>query len=193
MINNHEIIELLRNGDEAAFKVVFQTYHSRLFFFAKEYVQDEAIVEHIIQDSFMTLWNKRETLDESSNLNAYLYTVTKNFCLKQLRKIKYDDKFRSKEIDRQDLVFNIEALEELQTSSLTFKEIESILHETIESLPPRCREVFELSRFEDLKNKEIAERLGITEKAVEANISRALKVLKVALRDYLPIIAYLLG
>ncbi|PRZ01634.1 RNA polymerase sigma-70 factor (ECF subfamily) [Marinilabilia salmonicolor] len=180
--------KLLKEGNEAAFEVVFKTYYARLQAFCREYVVDSSIAENIVQDSFMTLWNKKSQLREDTNLNAYLYTIVKNFSLKHLRNLKTSDNHKEYEKNRaEELSLNAMALVELETSELEFKEIEQLIHETLEELPPRCREVFDLSRFGGLKNREIAEKLNITEKAVEANISRALKKLKVELKDYLPL------
>ena len=85
----------------------------------------------------------------------------------------------------EDLLLNYEALSQLDFEKTDFETIESIINETVESMAPRCKEVFELSRYENLSNKEIAEKLSITVKAVEANISRALKQLRTNLKEYL--------
>jgi RNA polymerase sigma-70 factor (ECF subfamily) len=84
------------------------------------------------------------------------------------------------------------ALEQLDTSVTTFQEMEAIIEKTLSELPPRCREIFILSRFEGKRNNKIAEELNISLKAVEAQITRALKAFRVALKDFLPILAYLL-
>jgi RNA polymerase sigma-70 factor (ECF subfamily) len=107
---------------------------------------------------------------------------------KEKVKKKYTDEVKMK-IENQ---LYTSALNEMDTSVILFQEIEEIIKKTLEELPPRCREVFVLSRYEGKKNQEIAKDLNITIKAVEANISRAIKVFRVALKDYLPIAAYLL-
>lgn len=183
--------KLLKDGNEAAFEVVFKTYYSRLHAFCKEYVIDSSIAENIVQDAFMVLWNKRKKLKEDTNLNAYLYTIVKNFSLKHLRKTRISNTYQQYEKSKkEELALNAMALSELETNNLAFKEIEQIIQETLSTLPPRCREVFEMSRFNGLKNREIADKLDISDKAVEANISRALKSLKVSLSDYLPLFIF---
>lgn len=191
---DENILPMLRKGDESAFELVFKTFYSRLYAFSKEYVVDSSVAENIIQDTFMSLWNKRTELKDDTNLNAYLYTIVKNFSLKYLRHVTVSTAYKEYEKARKaELNLNLEALNELETSDLAVKEIEQIIDETLNELPSRCREVFEMSRFSGLKNREIADELGITEKAVEANISRALKALKISLKDYLPLAFFLLN
>lgn len=86
---------------------------------------------------------------------------------------------------------NAEALERLDTSPIAFREIEQIINDTLEKLPPRCREIFIQSRMEGKKNVEVAGMFNISEKAVEAQITKALKVFKIALKDYLAVLIFM--
>ena len=186
------LFEQLRKGDETAFKVIYKRYVPRLYYFVYEYVPLSDIAENIVQDTFMVLWDKKSTLADNTNLGAYLFTVAKNNCLYKLRDHRYKQKlFKSADIDEPELKANLDALESLDTSQLTFMEIEQIIQNTLLQLPPQCRTVFNLSRFEEKKNKEIAVELGISVKAVEGHISKALKIFRTSLKDYLPIMAFL--
>ncbi len=186
------LFEKLRSGDEAAFKVIYRRYAPRLYYFVYEYVPYNDIVENIIQDTFMVLWDKKSTLVDNTNLGAYLFTVAKNNCLYKLRDNRYKQKlFESADIDEPELKANLDALYSLDTYLLSFMEIEQIIATTLLELPPQCRTVFNLSRFEEKKNKEIAQELGISLKAVEGHISKALKLFRISLKDYLPIMAFL--
>jgi len=192
MDNEKYLFEKLRLGDEAAFKVIYNKYVPRLYYFVHEYIPLKDIVENIIQDTLMTLWVKKETLSADTNLSAYLFTVAKNNCLYKLRDLKYRKRlFDSSDPGELELKANMDALGSLDTSSLTFMEIEQIIKNTLEQLPPQCRVVFQLSRFEDKKYREIAEELNISVKAVEGHISKALKQFRTSLKDYLPIVAFL--
>ena len=186
------LFENIRKGDEAAFKVIYNRYVPRLYYFVYEYVPFHDIVENVIQDTFMVPWDKKSKLADNTNLGAYLFTVAKNNCLYKLRDQRYKQKlFESTEVDESELKVNLDALGALDTSLITFKEIEQIIENTLMQLPPQCRAVFKLSRYEEKKNKEIAEELGISLKGVEGHISKALKLFRTSLKDYLPIMAFL--
>ncbi len=186
-----EIIKLLNNKDESSFEVMFHLYYPRLVYFAKEYVSYEDARE-IVQDAFVTFLEKNPTFSNDFQIRSYLYTLVKNNCLIHLRHQKVKNNFINKtnEDHVQNQVYQL-ALEQLDTSEFTFKEIEHIIKDTIESLPPRCREIFILSRINNKKNREIADDLNISIKAVEAQITNALKIFRVALKDFLPFIIFI--
>jgi len=183
----------LKDGDNNAYEQIYNTLYPRLFYFVREYIADEEIVRNILQDTFLSLWEKRTILLEDINLCAWLYTVTKNKALKHLRHQEYVDQFSREKIQK----FNIDslntfALERLDTSLLSLHEIENLIEKTLNNLPPQYREVFKMSRYGNNKNREIAEKLNISEKTVEAHITKTLKLLRIALKDYLPLVFYLL-
>ncbi len=181
----------MNNKQEAAFEVVFNLYYPRLVYFAKEYVPvDDA--ENLVQDAFISMWDKKPKFNKESQLQSYLYTNVKNNCLMYLRHEKVKKKYKEeKAIQKQNQVYT-EALGYIDTSDVAFQEIEKIIEKTLQELPPRCREVFVMSRLEGKKNKEVAEKLSISQKSVEAQITKALKIFRIALKDYLPLVAYLL-
>jgi len=186
------IINKLKDNDEAAFKAIYNMYFPRLFYFAKEYVSSEQ-AEIAVQETFLILWKKRKEITSDININAYLYTVLKRKCLNILRDKKVENKrLTIYSIEEAELQSKINALDSLDTTSLTMAEIERIIEETMTKLSPQCRNVFYLSRFENTKNTDIADNLGISVKTVEGHITKALKIFKVALKDYLPIVAFLL-
>jgi RNA polymerase sigma-70 factor, ECF subfamily len=182
-----EITIRIRRGDERAFKTVFHTLYSPLVYFANEYVGDKETGRNLVQNAFMKLWEKRADLKETENLKSYLYTITRNECISHLRHQKVIRQHIEKNtLHPEDLALNLEALNELDFNQIDLDNIQQIIQQTIDKLPERCREVFVLSRYAQLKNHEIATRLQITEKAVESNITRALKILRENLKDYLP-------
>lgn len=190
--NDRELLRRLINNDEIAFKVIFNKYYSRLYYFILEFIPLEDIAENIVQDTFFTLWNKRHELNDNTNFGAYLFTVAKNNCLYKLRDQRYRQKlFSTNSLDSVELDMNLDVLCTIDSSAYTFEEIERIIEKTLEELPPQCKRVFILSRFEERKNKEIAEELDISVKVVEKHITKGLKKFKVALKDYLPFVAYL--
>ena len=190
--NDIELLEKLKNDDEIAFKVIFNKYYSRLYYFILEFVSLDDISENIVQDTFFTLWNKRHELKEDSNLNAYLFAIARNNCLYRLRDQRFMQKlFITNSPGQDELEMNMEVLNTLDCSAYAFEEIDRIIEKTLEELPPQCKKVFILSRFEERKNKEIAEELNISVKVVEKHITKGLNKFRVSLKDYLPFVAYL--
>ncbi|MGV8096576.1 MAG: RNA polymerase sigma-70 factor [Mangrovibacterium sp.] len=189
---SQEIVAQFIKGDESSFKVIFNFFYPRLFRFIRVYIPNDDLAENIVQDTFLVLLNKGSSLKEDININAWLYSVARNLCLKKLRdnRSKKASSFFT-HLNELELEMNIEALSVLDTSNLTFSEIERIIENTLSGLTPSCRRIFEMSRFENKKNKEIAADLGISVKAVEGQITKALKVFKTTLKDYLPLISYL--
>jgi RNA polymerase sigma-70 factor (ECF subfamily) len=192
--DNNQLIGLLEDGGEASFKVVYNHFYSRLYFFVSEYIPNKDMVENILQDTFLALWEKRSQLKPGTNLNAYLYTIAKNNSLKKLRDQKYKQAvFDPAQLSEWELELHAGALGKLDTSEFLFSEIEAIIQDTLESLPPQCKTVFEMSRFQHRKNSEIAEELGLSLKTVEGHMTKAIKVFKHSLKDYLPLISFLIA
>ncbi|RIH63117.1 RNA polymerase sigma-70 factor [Mariniphaga sediminis] len=189
--NEQQLFERLKNSDEAAFRVIYNNYSSKLYYFVFEFIPLKDVAENIVQDTFVTLWNRRKELKDNTNLASYLFTGAKNNALYRLRDKKYRQKLFSDAIDVSELNLNVDALATADTSAFAFQEIEQIIQKTLSSLPPQCRKVFELSRFREMKNKEIAEELNISVRTVEGHISKGIKAFKIALKDYLPLVAYL--
>jgi RNA polymerase sigma-70 factor (ECF subfamily) len=189
--NEQQLFERLKNSDEAAFRVIYNNYSSKLYYFVFEFIPLKDVAENIVQDTFVTLWNRRKELKDNTNLASYLFTGAKNNALYRLRDKKYRQKLFSDAIDVSELNLNVDALATADTSAFAFQEIEQIIQRTLSSLPPQCRKVFELSRFREMKNKEIAEELNISVRTVEGHISKGIKAFKIALKDYLPLVAYL--
>lgn len=190
--SNKHLIERLQRDDESAFEIIYKKFVPRLYYFISEYIRHKDIAENIVQETLMVLWNKRKELIPNTNLDAYLFTVAKNNCLYKLRDNRFLERYMSSpDTEVLEMKANYLALEILDTSQLFMEEIEIIISRTLEQLSPQCRVVFQLSRFEEKKNREIAEELNISVKAVEGHITKALKVFRVALKDYLPFVTFL--
>lgn len=171
--------------DEKQFEQLFKTQFSYLCNFAKQYVQDINIAQDICQKVFISLWEKRDSLNPQQSIKSYLFTAVKNRCLNHIRDHK---KYRSKILDLDCGDINIVEEEDHFGEAELKQKIQSAL----ESLPEKCRRVFEMSRYQDMKYKEIAEELGIAQKTVEAHMSKAMKILRAYLKDYLALILSLL-
>jgi len=190
--SKNSVILNLQKGNKASFELVFEHYYHRLHSFINEYVHDTEVAKNILQDVFLILWEKKSILLDDTNLNAWLYTVTKNKALKYLRHQEYvNDHVEISLLKQNENILNASALDSIDTSEFAYREIEKIIQCTLGAMPENIQTIFKLSRFENLKNREIAVRLNISEKTVEANITKSLKLLRVALKDYLPLVLYL--
>jgi RNA polymerase sigma-70 factor (ECF subfamily) len=180
------LVEDLRNGSEEAFTVFFTKYFNRICQFAITYVKEEAVAKNIVQDAFVKLWENRYNINENSTIFSFLLTLTKNGCLNYIKHQQIVNNFKKRVEDKHKLFeLNYNALQQLDVEHIDYIQLLQLLEEAVSSLPPQCQQVFRLSRYDNLTNNEISEKLQITNKAVEANITRALKILRVKLKDYL--------
>lgn len=180
-------IEKLISGDEAVFSSLMTEYYPRLFNFAKGYLDRLDAIREILQDTFLTLWEKREKLKSDTNISAYLFTLTRNNCLDYLKHRKIELRLMSKKHeDYYYLTTNIHALLDDSLDILMAKDLEYEISNAISSLPEQCRKVFLKSRIDGLKYKEIATELNISEKTVEVHISKALRDIRTHLKKYYP-------
>lgn len=168
--------------DKPAFEELFRKYFPSLMAFAGRFLPDEDDAREVVHKVFINLWEKRSMLDTSTSLKSYLFKSVHNRSLNVIRDRK---KFVGDEVP--DLASEIDV--EAQMEAM---ELEERIMKVIEGLPEKCKEVFKMSRFEGLKYNEIADKLGISVKTVENQMSKALKVLREKLADYLVLVVLLL-
>lgn len=159
------------------FEELFKTHFVELTGFSQSFVHDKDAAQEVVQNVFIKFWEKREDINLEQSLKSYLYTSVRNRSLNYLRDNK---KYRSEILDEQTTEYN----SGLETDHLVNDELQRKIEDAIELLPEKCRQVFEMSRFEGLKYKEIAEKMNISIKTVENQISKALKILREELKDY---------
>jgi RNA polymerase sigma-70 factor (ECF subfamily) len=173
-----EIIEGLKKGNLKIFEQLFRDHYKQLCDFANKYLQSYDSAEEVVQDIFYQIWKKRNEIIIKSSLKSYLYTSVKNNCLQQIRvhnlDLKYETYYKSHYNDE-----GIDPVDELKA-----KELNEIITTALNSLPEKCRQIFEMSRYEGLKYHEIANKLSISIKTVEANMGKALKHFRIYLKDY---------
>ena len=182
----HQLIKSLQKGEKFAFEAVYTDFFGVIYHLSLQYLHDEKIADEIVQDSFIKIWEIRETLNDRFNIRNFLYTITKNNCLNYLRNQKTALKHQEN-LKYLEMQFNYEALEKMG-SYMEFEELRLKIDQTIGSLPDELRETFLLSRFDELQYKEIAEKLSVIIKTVEARMTRSLKILRHELKDYLTVI-----
>ncbi len=177
-----EIFEKIGRGDEAAFEYFFKNYYARLKIYTLEILQDELASEEIVEEVFFSLWEKRKSIHIEISPAAYLYKTAHNQCLNYLKHRKVEEKYLKAakiEIGQMELQHNSFPL-----STLIEKEFDEKLQKSLSALPEQCRLIFEMSRLEGKKNKEIAETLKISVNTVKTQLLRALKRIRKDFRQY---------
>jgi RNA polymerase sigma-70 factor (ECF subfamily) len=182
----HELMLSLQKGEKPAFEEIYNDFFGVIYHLSLHYLHDAKVSEEIVQDSFMKLWEIHETLNDRFNIRNFLYTITKNNCLNYLRNQKIALRHQEN-IKYLEMQFNYEALEKLG-NYIEFEELRNKVSCAIESLPADLKETFKLSRFEELHYKEIADKQSISVKTVEARMTKALRILRLELKDYVSII-----
>ncbi|WP_316804431.1 RNA polymerase sigma-70 factor [Pedobacter nototheniae] len=164
--------------DDAAFEQLFKTHYKALHVYAQVILKDEDIAEEIVQGMFLKFWEKRESLKIQS-VKAYLYRCVYNDCLNYIRQEK--TKFKYQEFT----IHTMNTEHEPASLKVELTELQQKLKQALNDLPEQCRTIFQMSRFEELKYREIAEQLGLSIKTVENQMGKALKILRFKLADFM--------
>lgn len=178
---NKEIIQPLikevKKGDVISFDKLFEQYGKKIYIFSYSYLKVKEEAEEIVQEVFISLWNKRKVIKEQHDFNAYLFTITLNAIRKRFRTLSREkkkiDKF-SETITRADNSTNVQ---------VEYNNLMEFAQKAIDQLPSKQRKVYILSKQEGLSNQEISVKLNITKKTVENHLNRAKSFLKKILID----------
>ena len=177
--NLHQFYNEHKGFDKEHFNQLFTDYYVNLYRFAYTYVKDSDISEEIVQEIFLLLWEKRNSLIISTSIRSFLYTSIKNKALNYIRdektRIGHENEFAREQSAKFTQILNFCEREELT----------QIIDQTIHELPKQCRIIFEMSKNENLTYKEIAQHLNISPKTVENQMGIALKKLRNKLSPYL--------
>jgi RNA polymerase sigma-70 factor, ECF subfamily len=179
-VQDHLIGTLLAKKDEPAFEKVFKTHFKSLHAYAFTLLKDEAEAEEMVQQVFFKMWERSENLSISGTVTAYLYRAVHNESLNYLKhqKVKANHQLH--------VAYSMKQQADHISGKMMSKELEHTFREALNELPEQCRTVFQLSRFEEMKYREIADKLGISVKTVENHMGKALKMLRTKLVDFLP-------
>ncbi len=177
----------MQQFDKEGFEKLFRSEFKGLCYLAQKYVKDFDAAREIVQDSFISLWEKRTTIDASRPVKSYLTTVIHHKCHNYLRDHR---KFDTNLLQIENLM---ELSEDSGTDVLVEQELHKAIQSAIDELPEKCREVFLLNRYENLKYQQIADKLSISVKTVEAQMSKALQHMRVKLAGYLTLLIALVS
>jgi RNA polymerase sigma-70 factor (ECF subfamily) len=180
-INSDElfIVQRMIEGDRKAFRYFFEKYYAELCNFVNIYVHDTNLAEEIVQDIFVYFWENKARLQLTHSVRSYLFSASKYRSLKEIR-----DQNTRQRILKGIKVADIDDQTNQDEFFFDTEQFRSILNAAVENLPPKCKEIFLLSKIKNLSHKEIAERLNISVKTVENQITIALKKLREHLAPY---------
>lgn len=179
-----EHISLIKAGNKVAFDQLFLTYYQFLCNYAYQFLHEKEGAEEVVQDMFFHLWEKRESLDIKSSIKSYVFQAVRNRCLTLLKHLAVREEYKK---------HNKNTIEYQEQQTYDFEnELATMIEVAVNELPEERQKVFRLNRYEGLKYQEIADHLGISVKTVEGQMSKALKFLRQELKDYLPLLLFIL-
>ncbi len=168
----------IKQDDLAEFEKLFKSFYSPLCHYAFKFLKDMDLSEDIVQEFFYNYWKNRQTMSIQISIKSYMYRAIRNNSLKYLEHVKVVKKYEQNFIETNSNDAG------LNSNELELKELNDIIETTLNDLPEKCSHIFKLSRFEGLKYNEIAEKLSISLKTVEANMGKALQLFRKNLKQY---------
>jgi RNA polymerase sigma-70 factor, ECF subfamily len=169
----------LNRDHEKEFEKVFKSHFKSLHAYACTILHDDVMAEEMVQNVFCRLWEKSNQIEIRESVSGYLYRSVYHESLNYLKHLKVRDAYQTYAINRMENTNDA-------SHQLELKELESRLDAALKDLPEKCRTIFQMSRFEELKYQEIADRLELPVKTIENQMGKALRLLRVKLVDFLP-------
>jgi RNA polymerase sigma-70 factor (ECF subfamily) len=185
-VTDQEFFLEIQSGQIPAFEMLFKTHYQPLCRYANTYLKDPDGAEEVVQAAFIGFWEKRAMISIETSLKSYLYRAVRNACLNELKHEQVKQKYlagQNHEGEKTSAPSDQLAIHE---------ELEVQVRKAIDRLPEQCRLIFTMSRFEELKYQEIADQLSLSVKTVENQMGKALKLMRISLKEYLPLIALLM-
>ena len=179
-LDERYLISGLKSRNKVVFDFIFNYYYSGLCAYARRWVGDANTAEDLVQDFFVHIWVNGSKLEITTSLKSYFFTSIKNKAFNHLKHVKITERYVNQTLH--DSVNQ----EKYSAWEFTEPELTELIEKSMQKLPPRCREIFILSRFDGKDNEKIADMLGISKRTVELQISNALKIIRSELKDYLP-------
>lgn len=183
------LIEGLKKGDESSYKYLYEHHYQVLCIIASEYTRDTFTAETIVSDVFFRIWQKRNALEITQSLRGYLIKAVRNSCLNYLDQTSRQEELKNRLQLIEDIKqANAENQSDNPFTKLIEKELDLKIENSLKALPPLTRQIFEMSRFQNMKYDEIATKIGLSVNAVKYHIKSALAYLRVVLKDYITIL-----
>ncbi|MEK6481303.1 RNA polymerase sigma-70 factor [Catalinimonas sp. 4WD22] len=166
------LIKQMIEGDENAFKKVYDLYYSKLFFYCLQFVKSEDLARELLQDVFVKLWTRRENINPELSLNAYLYTITRNHTLDFLKNAARDQQLK------EEIIYSVATTHNQVEDQMSYAEYIALANQVIQKLPAQRKLIFQLSRHDGMSYEEIATTLSISKNTVKVQMLRALNTIR---------------
>lgn len=177
-LRDRNILGRIQRGDVKSFELIFHRYYQGMLLYARSLVKKENVAEEIVQDVFYNIWKNRQNFKLTNNWKSYLYGAVYKNSLYYLRKMKREQPLE------QSMLATEKGIGTSPEDEINYRELNERIKQTLNELPQRTGEIFRLSRFEGLTYPEIARKLAISVKTVEANMGKALKAFRSSLKEY---------
>lgn len=181
-VNDTGSIQLRTEGSTTLFEDVFKLHFKNLHAYACTIVKDDVMAEEMVQNVFYKIWERKAHLTIQTSLTAYLYRAVYHESLNYIKHLKVKTAYQSYAIAR------MNEQSDNAEKKVMLGELEECLRTALQELPEQCRTIFQMSRFEELKYQEIADRLGLSIKTVENQMGKALRLMRLKLIDFLPFV-----
>jgi RNA polymerase sigma-70 factor (family 1) len=179
-VEEKQVITQVVTGDLKTFEMVFRDYYKPLVRYGSTFLKDSDEAEDVVQQVFVSLWEKRTQLDIHTSIRAVLYKAVQNACLNKIKHLKVRTSYAE---DLKATTVHEDASDPVQANELNER-----IQLAVETMPEQCGRIFKMSRFEQLRYQEIADQLGLSVKTVENQMGKALKIVREELKDYLPLL-----
>lgn len=171
-LSEHELLRLITKGDESAFATLFNNYRNKIYSIAYELTESTVIAEEIVQDTFLKIWLRRETLEDVTHFKAYLFTIARNYVFSALKTIARRHNLELKIVQHTANYYSDTENRVVQ------KEYEEILKQAVNSLPPQQKHVYWLMKEKGLKRHEVAAELRLSEETVKTHLAQAMRAIR---------------
>jgi RNA polymerase sigma-70 factor (ECF subfamily) len=164
-----KLVGSLRQSDQQAFNTLFRHYSAKVYHFSYGYLKSTEEAEEIVQETFVRIWEKRDTLDVSHSFSGFVFTIAQRLILNRIRKIRNEYHCKAT------LAKHLLPTQNETENTIIHNELEKVQQEALTDLPPRRKIIYQMIREEGMTHKQVAEQLNISVKTVEAQMTEALK------------------
>lgn len=180
--NESALLNLVSEGDELAFRVIYDHYSDKLFNYTLKITDSEELSEEIVMDAFLKIWCNREELNKINHFDSYLFRIVRNQALSEIKRRAHEASIIAK------LSLSNSEYQDCTQNTVTYNEYDRLLSQAINQLPPQQKLVYSMSRDEGLKYDEIANQLNLSKNTVKAHLKKALSALRVVIANYMVLV-----